>query len=82
MIQFRNGWFHATDLVNVAAVIYSTARSEPTRWLKHGILCKYVEIRVDMRTGDFVLRDNDGNILTNEAIELMFPALCPIVEFK
>lgn len=82
MIQFRNGWFHATDLVNAASVIHTTARSEPTKWLENGIACKYVEIRIDMRTGDFILRDNDGNRLPNETIAAMFPALCPIEEFK
>lgn len=75
MIQFRNGWFHSTDLANVAEVIRTTAQSEPTRWLEHGIDCKYIEIRVDMRTGDFILKNAFGDIVSIKTIQAMFPQL-------
>ena len=75
MIQLRNGWFHSTDLANVAEVIRTTAQSEPTRWLEHGIDCKYVEIRVDMRSGDFILKNAFGEIIAPATLQAMFPQL-------
>ena len=75
MIKFRNGWFHATDLGNVANIIRTTAAAEPTRWLEHGIDCKYVEIRVDMRTGDFCLKNAFGEMMSDKDILAMFPGV-------
>lgn len=73
MIKFRNGWFHASDLANVANIIRTTAAAEPTRWLEHGIDCKYVEIRVDMRTGDFCLKNAFGELIPDATLFAMFP---------
>lgn len=71
----NNGWFHRNHLPDVATALYTTAVQEPTRWLKHGIDCKYVEIRVDMRTGDFCLKNAFGDMLPDEDILAMFPQL-------
>lgn len=80
MIQHKmNGWFNRTDLGNAANAIRTTAAAEPGRWLHHGGLdCKYVEIRIDMRTGDFVMMNATGARMTNEVILDMFPQLGPI----
>jgi hypothetical protein len=75
MIQLRNGWFHNTDLANVAEIIRTTAQSEPCRWLEHGIDCKYVELRVDMRSGDFILKTALGEIISPATLLAMFPRL-------
>jgi hypothetical protein len=81
VIKFRNGWFHSTDLGNVAKIIRTTALADPTRWLKHGIDCKYVEIRVDMRTGDFCLKNAFNELMSDADILAMFPDLGEIELF-
>lgn len=71
-----NGWFLAADFGKVALAIHTTNQHEPTRWLNHGGLeCKYVELRIDMRTGDFTILGASGNRLSNEAVLDMFPML-------
>lgn len=77
MIQLRNGWFNATDLGNVANVMRRTAAAEPGKWVDHHetIDCKYIEIRVDMRSGDFCLKNAFGDMLSLTQIQLMFPEL-------
>lgn len=74
----NNGWFHRNYLTDVAAVIFKTAVTEPTRWVDKAIDCKYVEIRVDMRTGDFCLKNSFNNLMTDEDILAMFPDLAKI----
>lgn len=77
MIKFRNGWFHSTDLANVAEVVRRTAQSEPGKWVENTdtIDCKYIEIRIDMRTGDFCLKNAFGELLTLKQIQLLFPEI-------
>lgn len=72
-----NGWFLASGFGAVALAIHTTTQHEPTRWLHHGGLnCKYVELRIDMRTGDFVICGADQNRrLSNEEVLDMFPML-------
>lgn len=71
-----NGWFVSSDLGKVMLAIHTTAQHEPTRWLHHGgLACKYVGVRVDMRTGDFTVVDAKGGRLSNEALMDMFPML-------
>ena len=77
----QNGWFVSADLGKAVKAIHTTATGEPTRWLEHGIDCKYVEIRVDMRTGDFCLKNAFGDIIPNETIIAMFPTLGDIEVF-
>lgn len=74
----RNKWFQAPGLVDVAQVISDTAKNEPLRWLEHGIDCKYLTVQVDMRSGDFIIKNAFGDRLSNEDILKMFPALAPI----
>lgn len=79
MIQHRqNRWFHAFQLPEAAIAVAEVARKAPTRWLGVGVHVKYVDIRVDMRTGDFCFIDNEGNRLDDETIEKLFPQLGPI----
>lgn len=75
MIQYRNGWFNATDLGNIAEEMRKTAAAEPGKWIGQPdtIDCKYIEIRVDMRSGDFCLKNAFGDMLTLTQIQLMFP---------
>lgn len=72
-----NGWFVGADLGPVMKAIATTARTDPGRWIQADgtIGCKYVEVRVDMRTGDFVLKNAFGDLLTFDQINQMFPEL-------
>jgi hypothetical protein len=36
---------------------------------------KYVQIRLDQRTGDFIIRDSENNIVDNDVLYEMFPEL-------
>lgn len=74
----QNGWFHSVDLDAATQAIHKTAHTEPTRWLEHGIDCKYVQVQVDMRTGDFIIKNAFGDRLNNVDILKMFPELGPI----
>lgn len=77
-----NGWFCREDFLLAAMVVNQIADTQPTRWLNHGGLdCKYVQLRVDMRTGDFCIQNNDGHRMTNEEVLDMFPQLGPIVTY-
>lgn len=81
MIQHStNGWFDRREFSKATEAIRSTAWTDPGRWLHHGGLeCKYIELRIDMRTGDFIFMNSNGERLTNEVIVDMFPQLGPIV---
>lgn len=80
MIRQRkvNGWFVRDDFSKVAQAVGEVARTEPTRWVKHGIDCKYVEVRVDMRTGDFCIKNAFGGLVDADTLLAMFPDLGPI----
>ena len=70
----QNGWFHASEFMRAAEVIHKTATEEHTRWL--GFFgCKYLQLRVDQRTGDFIFQNEDGKHMESDAIYLMFPEL-------
>ena len=77
----QNGWFVSADLGTMMKAIHETARREPIRWLEHGIDCKYVQVQVDMRTGDFIVKNAFGDRLNNVDILKMFPEVGPIEPF-
>ena len=75
----RNKWFIAPDLGKALRAIHETARDEPGRWVSSGeIDCKYIQVRVDMRSGNFIFQNAFGDRMTDEAILSMFPSLGPI----
>ena len=37
-------------------------------WTKNNN-CKYIEVRIDMRTGDCLLKDRHDNLITTEELE-------------
>jgi hypothetical protein len=56
--------------------------TEHTRWLGEPA-CKYVQLYIDQRTGDFIIRDMRGSKLTHEQVYAMFPELeadVPVLE--
>lgn len=56
-------FFHITQAVN-----------ERTAWLRF-IRGKYIELRVDLRTGMFIVQDSAGNVMTNDEIQKLFKGL-------
>lgn len=69
-----NGWFHASEFARACKVMHRVATQEHTRWLQHPNT-KYLMIRVDQRTGDFVFQDQNGGHLTAEQVYSIFPEL-------
>lgn len=70
MLATGNPWFNAPAFMKVVTRIAEVARNKPAQWLKCSN-AKYVEIRVDMRTGAFIVKDQDGAILSGEDLETL-----------
>ena len=60
--------------MRAAAVIHKAATTEHMRWLDKPS-CKYVQLYVDQRTGDFIIRSTEGVKLSPEEVYAMFPEL-------
>ena len=74
MLQhLRNGWFTNSSLPRFLEAV-RTAAAEHTRWLKQPD-CKYIELRIDMRTGDFIVKNAQGHVRTLEQLQELFPEL-------
>lgn len=69
-----NGWFPASQFGRVCKAIHQAATQDHTRYMGH-LNCKYVSVYVDLRTGDFILRDREGNIIEDETLYSIFPEL-------
>ena len=70
----QNGWFCASEFMRAAAAVHRGATQMHTHWLgRHA--CKYLSLHVDQRTGDFIIRDSEGNIVENDVLFDMFPEL-------
>lgn len=75
MKQYQtNGWFHASEFTRACNVVHQSATTEHTRWLDFPAV-KYIMIRVDQRTGDFVFQDQNGGHLDADAVYSIFPEL-------
>ena len=70
-----NGWFPASEFMRTAAAIHQAATIEHQHWMIIGIRCKYLSIYVDQRTGDFIVRDAQGNVVEPDDLYLLFPEL-------
>ena len=70
----QNGWFHSSEFMRAAGVMHNVATTEHTRWLGMAGY-KYMSLHVDQRTGDFIIRDSEGNIVDNDVLYEMFPEL-------
>lgn len=71
----QNGWFHASEFLRAAIAIHQASTIEHHHWLIIGSRCKYLSLHVDQRTGDFIIRDSEGNIVDNDVLYEMFPEL-------
>lgn len=82
----ENNWFWSGELVRAVAEIHRRATQDHTHWLSSAgvpvpLNCKYVQIRIDQRTGDFILQDNNGQMLFHDEVYALFPALQDDVKF-
>lgn len=69
-----NGWFSRAHLIDCLKMVAHTALVRPTQWL-HAPTLKYVEIRIDMRSDDFIIKDACGKEATVDDLKKMFPRL-------
>lgn len=72
-IPVQPDWEKHASLDEVVAVIKKCAGNETLHdrfwsWAKNS-RCKYVSLRIDMRDGDFVLLDREGNRITIEDLK-------------
>ena len=58
----RNEWFERHQLDEVLAVIKELTKSGKEWTWARNTQCKYIDIRIDMRDGGFVLKDRSGRI--------------------
>jgi hypothetical protein len=59
--QTLNEWDHVQSFINVLQQM----RDGRWTWLRNS-RCKYVELRVDMRSGHCIIRDRDGKRINPE----------------
>jgi hypothetical protein len=70
----QNGWFPSSEFLRAAMAIHVAATTQHAHWL--GLSrCKYVQLRIDQRTGDFIFQDGDGKMLEPDEIYQLFPSL-------
>lgn len=75
-MQFHqaNQWFLAREFMRAAQAVHN-ARST-LNFMDAGLWrCKYVQLYVDQRTGDFIFRDGDGRVLSHDEVYRLFPTL-------
>jgi hypothetical protein len=72
MRRQHNSWFRKDDLVTTVLEIN---KSTPVNWMKLGARSKYIQIKIDSRSGDFVLKDSYGQIMTDQEINELFPGM-------
>lgn len=68
IVRHRNGWLPRSAFDRVMEAIAVNADQltflHVSEWS-----CKYMEVRVDMRTGDFIIKNNHGDVVSDEIIE-------------
>lgn len=69
-----NGWFSATEFMRCVKAMHTVCTTNHVHWLDH-IRCKYVNIYVDQRTGDFILKDREGVVLDVDTVYKLYPEL-------
>ncbi len=55
-----SNWVLADQLVKVVKGVLSLVQETPIIGILGNWRCKYINIRIDMRSGHFVITDNDG----------------------
>ena len=71
----QNNWFHASEFLRAAIAIHNARGTLRYMECGPGHRCKYLELRVDQRTGDFIIKNSYDELLTAEEVYTMFPEL-------
>lgn len=70
-----NSWFPASDFPRAAKAITTLGKNPANQqWMSYPRM-KYMQVWVDMRSGDFIILDSEGNIVDDATIAGMFPEL-------
>jgi hypothetical protein len=75
-MQFHqaNNWFHAAEFPRAAQAVHDACRT--MNYMAADLWrCKYVQLYIDQRTGDFIFRDGDGQVLTHDEVYRLYPSL-------
>lgn len=68
MIQYpENGWYSSSSYCDLVNAIWNVSQ-EHIAWLKFPEL-KYIEVRFDMRTGGFIVKDQYDVIVEKATLE-------------
>lgn len=67
--EAKNVWDHLSDFVKV----WNKLKTGEWHWYKNS-KCKYVELRIDMRTGHCIIRDREGNRINPEDLAYQIDA--------
>lgn len=59
-------WVLASQIVRVVKGLITLVTERPVFGIVDNWRCKYVNIRIDMRSGHFVITDNDGKRIDGE----------------
>jgi len=70
----QNNWFSAGSLQRAFFHI-TKACNEGTAWLRSGINTKYIMVRIDMRTGDFIFLDSNMTVMLESDLKKLFEGL-------
>lgn len=70
--ESHNKWWNPSAQCSLPGLIQliSAAASKHTKWLTH-IECKYIGIRVDMRTGHFIITDSQGAEASSKVFDML-----------
>lgn len=70
----RVAWSPVEGVFNSMLELIRKARACQWFYFRNpNIHVKYVEIRIDMRSGDCIIKDNRGNVITFEELEAQLP---------
>lgn len=70
--QTHNKWYHRCSLQRLFFTI--TSAINRNAWLNVANT-KYIEIRIDMRDGAFLIKDSNGELMTEEQVKNLFSVL-------
>lgn len=71
----ENLWFHSSEFMRACQAVHDARGSLNFLAAVMGHRGKYVQIYTDQRTGDFIIRDRNGDVLTHEEVYTLFPSL-------
>jgi len=70
--QVHNKWYHRCSLQRLFFTI--TSAINRNAWL-NVVNTKYIEVRIDMRDGAFLIKDSNGDLMTEEQVKNLLNVL-------